>query len=327
MKFPLQKPVPLDTSRPPVVSDPPVPDVAEQIRRRVASANLTDAERRIAETVLKSFPDAALLSAADIAKLSGVSAASVTRFSTKLGYGNFFRFQEALRSDLRARHASPSKRLGLTPAGRPAATAELLADTFQLDVDNLHRTLELIDPHVFNSLVDHLARARGRLFVTGSKKGLVPSLYFAIQLQQIRPLVFPLDLGDRLTDELLDVHPADTLVAFEPRRATARLIEVVRQFQSVGAVVAVVSDELPPQPLATVDFLLPTATYGIGILDSYVALMSIANAITAALVARGGSKVRDRIERLESLNQAFGTWFDSSGGRGRGDRKQKSAKE
>jgi len=291
---------------------PMIADPGESIRARVASAKMTAADHKIAGIVIGKFPDSALLSEGDIATQAGVSAASVTRFAVKLGYKNFNRLQEALRAEMRARLTSPYQRLDITNPRRSAPAPDFLVAAINTDIENLRRTLDGIDSTVFASLVNHLATSSGHLFIAGSKKGFVPALYFGMQMQQIREKVSILDLGEHLMDDLLDVKPSATLVVFEPRRATRRLITVVNQFKGAAATVAVISDEFPPAPLATVDYLITASTSGISIFDSYSSLISVANALLAAVVDRNRNRVRERIERLESINRNFEMWFDAA---------------
>src|SRR5262245_39420067 len=84
---------------------------AANLHRRIRQADLTPAERSIAAVVLDDYPRSALLSAGQLASTAGVSAASVSRFAAKLGYGSFAEVQEHLREELRARLESPSERL------------------------------------------------------------------------------------------------------------------------------------------------------------------------------------------------------------------------
>src|ERR687889_1809160 len=71
---------------------------AERVLDLFQGARLTPTQRRIAHSLVQHAPNAAYLSAAEVANLAGVSQPSVTRFAMALGYPGY----PALRRELRA---------------------------------------------------------------------------------------------------------------------------------------------------------------------------------------------------------------------------------
>ncbi len=71
---------------------------AERVLDLFQGARLTPTQRRIAHSLVQHAPNAAYLSAAEVAELAGVSQPSVTRFAMALGYSGY----PALRRELRA---------------------------------------------------------------------------------------------------------------------------------------------------------------------------------------------------------------------------------
>ena len=63
--------------------------IGELVRQR--QADLSPAERKLARVLLASYPIAGLESVARFAERAGVSAPTVTRFITKLGFRSFAR--------------------------------------------------------------------------------------------------------------------------------------------------------------------------------------------------------------------------------------------
>src|SRR5918998_4418247 len=94
-------------------------------------ARLTPTQRRIAHSLVQHAPDAAYLSAAEVADLAGVSQPSVTRFATALGYAGY----PALRRELRALTGTPA-RDGAGNAMQRAVRGE---------AEHLHRLTEQLD--------------------------------------------------------------------------------------------------------------------------------------------------------------------------------------
>jgi DNA-binding MurR/RpiR family transcriptional regulator len=280
--------------------------------QRVNDAELTSVEQRLADVISQRYPEAALLSARDIAASAGVSQASVTRFARKLGYADFAELQTELAVEMRARLSTPPGRLTVNPTGRRKTVATLLRDVIARDRDNLDATLRMIDADQLEYLAGRLSRAHGSaVYIAGSKKGGIVAAYFAMQLAQIRPRVVLLGLSDLLADEVLDMTADDLVVIFEPRRATAALLRLLKEARSLGAEVATFADEHPPRALAQSDIVFRTKVDAVSIFDSYAAMFALCDALLAAVVQHTPKIMRTRAERLEALNEAFATWQPS----------------
>lgn len=274
---------------------------------------LTSVEQRIAKVVVENYPQSALLTSRLIASRAGVSPPSVTRFARKLGYVGFAEMQDALRLEMRARLSSPSARLTAEARGRRRSPDLLLRDAIGRNIDNMQRTLDLVDPEVLEAFVRALiGDARKKIYITGSKKAGIVADYFAMQLNQLRPDVVRLYLSDTLADQTMDLTDADILVVFEPRRATRALVGLVKNADDIGATIAAFCDEDPPSVLRNSDFLFVTPIAAISVFHSYAGLFTLCDAILAAVVERRSRSVSERAHRLESLNLSFRTWDRTS---------------
>ena len=75
--------------------------ISERIRR--AHNDLAPAERRVVDSLLDDYPMAGLGSVGDLAGATGVSAPTVLRLVTKLGFTGYPEFREHVRSEVAAR--------------------------------------------------------------------------------------------------------------------------------------------------------------------------------------------------------------------------------
>ena len=293
----------------------PIPEAG--LRVRLMAADLTPSEVRLARLILADYPQSGLTTASALAIAAKTSQATVTRFASKLGYVSFPRFQDAVRAEVRRHLASPSTRLKLANRHSRGRPYQSLLDAIELDAENLRQTVALVEPNAFDALVDMLARADVRIFISGSKKADAVARYFAAQLNQLRPRVQMLSLNDALPDAIVDITDQDLLLVFEPRRATKQLANLVAAFRQAGATVAVVCDEYPAPGLARSSILVSAATRGTSLFDSYTAIVSIINGLIAAVVPRLPRVATARIDRLEGLNRDFGIWAEANELRGR----------
>ncbi len=276
---------------------------------RLGTADLTGVEAKLAEVLSYRYPEAALLSARNLAAAAGTSSASVTRFARKLGYADFAELRAELAVEMRARLASPHERFSVDVASDRKPIAALLRDVIARDRENLDATLSMVDETQLDALARRLARdSKSLIYVSGSKKAGIVAAYFAMQLAQLRPGVRLLGLSDLLADGILDMTANDLLVIFEPRRATAALIRLLKEARSVGAQIAAFTDEHPPAIIASADYLFRTKVDSISLFDSYAAMFALCDALLAAVILHIPKAARARVERLESLNTSLDTW-------------------
>jgi len=71
------------------------------------SESLTQSERKLAATLLSNYPFKGLLNIQELAEEAGVSAASISRFTTKLGLDGYADMQRKLVDELRRGDLSP----------------------------------------------------------------------------------------------------------------------------------------------------------------------------------------------------------------------------
>src|SRR4249919_2903539 len=83
----------------------PTKTVAELLRAR--RGDLTPAELRVAQALLADYPAAGLQTVAALAAVAGVSAPTVVRLVSKLGFPGYATLQNRLRAELSARSVGP----------------------------------------------------------------------------------------------------------------------------------------------------------------------------------------------------------------------------
>jgi DNA-binding MurR/RpiR family transcriptional regulator len=277
---------------------------------RLRTARFTAVEARLAEVLIRGYPEAALLSARSMALAADTSPASVTRFARKLGYEDFAQLRAELAVEMRARLTSPPKRLTVDVPGRRKTAGALLRDVIGREKENLDATVAMIDEARLDALARRLAQeSRSLVYVAGSKKGRIVAGYFAMQLAQLRRGVQLLDLSELLADQILDMTADDLLVVFEPRRATASLVGLLAEARSLGTQVVAFTDEHPPGVIAESDLLFRTKVDAISVFDSYAAMFALCDAILAAIINHAPKVVRARADRLETLNATLSTWY------------------
>ncbi len=275
--------------------------VAARIRERMGEC--TPSERKVARTLLATYPVAGFETVAGLAEIAGVSGATVVRFTTRLGYRGFPDFRRALRVELEQRGASPAALYERT-SSRRAARGGKLADLAEPAAEDLRSTFAGLSEHDFNTTLEALAAPRNRLWIVGGRYSNFLAQYLAASLQQLRTGVSMVpEMASLRAATMADFGSKDVLIAFDFRRYEASTRELVMLAKARRASVVVVTDQWLSPCAPEADAVLTSVASERGTFDSVVPVMAMIEAIFEALLVRIGEPARDRIARIEETAQ------------------------
>jgi DNA-binding MurR/RpiR family transcriptional regulator len=273
-------------------------DVITELRRRYDE--LTHSQKRIAELIVD---DPEFVSFATVEKFAarlGVSASTIVRFAYRIGLSGYPELQEQVRGKL-------LQGLRTGEAGGDGATSHLgsgiAASSLRHDLEILAKTATRTSPADVERAIDLLVRAR-RIRVVGGVTAFSVAHYAAITLDRVRPGVVLLSGSPVPTGPLLDLEVDDAVLAFGFPPYARSTVDAIRAAKARGASVVAVTDS-PISPLhTTADVLLPTVVSGIGIQNSLVAAMALANVIVNGVTAQ----LPDALERYGETLALLSDW-------------------
>ncbi len=270
---------------------------AERIRRDLGT--LTPNERRAAHRLLADFPMAGLDTLAGFGKAAGVSAPTVLRMVTKLGFSSYGSFQKALRDELAERLATP-----LMKGGDAALGNDRLGRFAEVAIANIRATAANVARDEFEAVVRLLADTNRCAHILGGRFTDSLAGYFAAHLRVLRPNVRRIT-GGRTSwlDQLLDVGKRDTVVLFDIRRYSSDLAAFAEHAAERGATIVLITDQWLSPISRVAAHVLPAHVAVPSIWDSSGGLILIVEAILAALARELGPKARDRLATIEKLRR------------------------
>jgi DNA-binding MurR/RpiR family transcriptional regulator len=278
-------------------------EVEDRIGR--AGANLTPAERRVAEVVLERPQLVAFGTVAELAEAASSGAATVVRLASKLGYDGFTGLQSSVQHAL-ARQLRPAAERIREPAATDAIGRHL-----ELELDNVASTLRALDAEALLDLVSHLAHTSSRVVVLSGDASLGVARQFVAELHALRDGVSILEGNDVAVRRAVALlHPTDVLVAIDLRRYDRWVVEAARDARGRGVWCVAITDSLlsPLASLAERTFTVSAA--GGGPFDSHVGTLALANVIVAAVADRLRVEAADRLDRAEDAWSAGGALMD-----------------
>ena len=264
-----------------------------------AMHELTSAEKRAARALLGNYPTIGLGPVAEFAAQAEVSAATVLRFVSRLGYGSYPDFQRALRRELEERVQSPLRRGEARPP-RPSQSDGFLDGFVDRATGNLRGSAARIPTSEFEAVCRKLAEGKGACHLSGGRFTDAMARYMEAHLRVVRPGVRRLE--ERLAsrrDQLLDIHPGDLVIMFDVRRYDPQLMELARELKELRAFPILITDEWISPVSRYAKIVLPCQTATDRVWDSNAALFVLVEAIIARTTELSWQSAEPRIARFE----------------------------
>jgi DNA-binding MurR/RpiR family transcriptional regulator len=284
---------PSPVAEPPTVAEPPA--VAEPVEASATIADRIEAgyrdlspqEQRAADFMRDHLADLAVYNATEVARLSGVSKATISRLYRRLGFDG----AEQVRDHVRALRAT----------GTPIASESPTSFAAHIDQEllNLRAALTGLDPSVAGALI---AGAR-RVIVIGFRNSYPMALHLRQQLAQAREGVELAPVpGQSIGEELAALDARDVVVLLGFRRRPENFARVMALVAASDARSVLLTDSAALDADVVIRCPLDSATA----FDSYAAVASVINVLAAAVLGASLREGRQRIAAIGSVYRRLG---------------------
>jgi DNA-binding MurR/RpiR family transcriptional regulator len=271
-----------------------VKSLLEQLRE----ADLSPAERRIADVIVGQPETIAFGTVAEIAKAAGAGGATVMRLSAKLGFAGFSELQTAIQQELTTRLRPAAARI------RQRADNDVLEHAINTELGNVQQTLSAVEPDVLQRAAALLRDSR-MVGVLAGDSGIGVAHDLVIQLGMVRPNVFVAEVGSvAVVRSLAWLGAADVLIAIDSARYETAVVAAAERASDAGVPIVAFSDSHLSRiaKIATCSFRF--VDEGAGPFDSYVGVLALANLLVAATVRAAGVDVVEHLDQLEATWRA-----------------------
>ncbi|CAO97668.1 MurR/RpiR family transcriptional regulator HpxU [Erwinia tasmaniensis] len=268
----------------------------KQLDERLRShyPQLSPQEQRVADFAFDHFDDLIGYNSAELARLSGVSKATVSRLFKRLGYEKY----KDMRDELRTLRQSG---MPLTDNRDAVQGNTLLARHYKQEMANLTQWVNGLDSAQFAEVVQALADSK-RIFIIGMRNAYPVALHLRQQLLQARQQVQVLPQpGQTLSEELVDLTPEDMVVVMAFRRRPRIIRPLLQQLQQQGIPTLALCEPQARAVIALARWQLCAPLDSVSAFDSYAAANSLTNLLANALLHHLLSDGRQRIHRIADL--------------------------
>jgi DNA-binding MurR/RpiR family transcriptional regulator len=263
--------------------------------------HLSPGYRRIADFLLKSYQQAAFMTAAEVGRASDVDTTLVVRFAQRLGYPGFPELiadiQDDVKRDLRAVYE---------PVGDDSSGLGILRRNLTQDRNNLEYMLLHLDEETFQKVVDILAKA-SRIYITGEGNAIYIGEALATRFTTLgydAHIVPSEPAGQAAIAALL--KPTDAVIGLGTSLmspSVAALLKVARK-AGTPTIGIVGSYTNPAAAAAQYTILAPSLTSGI--MPSWTAIAAAAHALSQAVAGVRGEPTTDWAMRTDQMLKNYG---------------------
>ncbi|MDQ7851273.1 MAG: MurR/RpiR family transcriptional regulator, partial [Armatimonadota bacterium] len=257
--------------------------------------------RRIAEFLLGSYDEAALLTSAQLGQRVGVSESAVIRFAQQLGYSGYPELRDSLAALLRRRTAHVARMeqaLGTLRRVRDPLRRVLEQDRVALD--ELRRTYS---PRLIESVARQIRRAR-TVYVMGLgiSRSLAAFLEFRLRRMgiDVRPIMYG---GSEAWERLPSIGPGDLLVAIGFFRGYRDIVLGMRYARTRGARTVVITDTTDSPLAPEADVMLVARRGDLAVINSLVVPMALLNLLTVAAALQDVDRSLASLQEWDRLRQ------------------------
>lgn len=261
--------------------------------------NMSKSHKKLSDYIRNNYGQAAFMNVEQLSSATGVSEATVVRFSAELGYEKYSGFQRALQDYAKSKLTSVQR---LEHAHSQYQGSDILTSVLEADIYKIKRTLEQIDKNAFNGAIDALIKAK-KIYIIGLRGSSALARFLSYYLNYLFPyvkLINGTSVGD-IFEQMFRVSEEDALIAFSLPRYSLRTIRAVEYAKQNNATIIGITDGENSPILELCDYPLIAKTDMEAFVDSLVAPMSLINALIVAISMKLPEETSASLQKLENI--------------------------
>lgn len=268
-------------------------------RVKAALPELHRAEHTLGVFLLDFPGDLASYDAQELARLSGVSKSTVSRFVRRLGFESY----ESARRAAREEKQSGSRQF--LSRSQHVPPEQQLATSLQEEVENVSRTFESMDVAGLDALSDAIVSSR-KVWVAGYRISHSFAQYVYWQLIKVVPEVSLIPHGgESLGEHFAAMQPDDLVIWIALRQKMGNTDAVISQLHSLGVPTALVTDDgADTDHRATWHFRCRIETSSPQF--NHASVTSLCHQIVTRATLQAGLEARKRLRRIDEFNRLLG---------------------
>lgn len=276
-------------------------DVYRYISEKVNE--MSKSQRKIALYILSNTESVPFFNVGQLAQMVGVSEATVVRFATFLGYEGYPEFQRAMQEAVK-KQLTTVERLKLSDDVYDKED-KAIYEMFNEDVQRIQMMAEQLDLAKFHEAVDAIIQAN-RIFIIANRSavsvGSFLEFYFDLMFENAELIRNP----HGISEKLFRIDENDVVIGLSFARYTKNTVEAVSFAKDRGTKVIAITDNMLSPLIPYANIALYARSDMPSFIDSFVAPLSLINALITAVGRKKRAEIEQHLEELETVWERFG---------------------
>lgn len=268
---------------------------------------MSRAQRKIAKYVLNNPEAVPFFTVGKLAKMTGVSEATVVRFAMFLGFSGYPEWQRAMQESMK-RQLTTVERLKISGEVYDSEDKAIF-EMFQEDVERIKAMSAQMDMESFRQAVQYIIEAK-RIFVIANRSAVSLGMFLEFYLDVLLENAELIRNPHGISEKLFRLNKDDVVIALSFARYTKSTIEASAFAKDRSAKIIAITDHLlsPLVPYGNVTLFAPTEMPSF--IDSFVAPLSLINALITEVGRRTRSEVEKHLSDLEETWKRFHIFYE-----------------
>lgn len=264
--------------------------------------DMSKSQKKIARFILGNRDDVAFMNVSELASAADVSEASIVRFALFMEYKGYPQLQNDLQNSARER-LGIRDRLTMSYAEYDENDAGI-AKIFNEDINRIQRTLSMLNFDNLHTVIEKLLGAR-KIYIVCGRSAVALGMFFQYYLDMAMGNVELISSFDGNEEKMYDICNEDVAIAITFDRYTRKTVELLDFAKERGAITVSITDTMVSPVIKNSQYYFLTDTRLDSYLDSFVAPLSLINAILTYIGKCKNSELEDRLSKLENIWQSF----------------------
>ncbi|MUK89386.1 SIS domain-containing protein [Ornithinibacillus sp. L9] len=279
-------------------------NVLKTIAEKVPS--MSKSQKKIASYILENPHSAAFLTVGKLAKITGVSEATVVRFANFIGYAGYNELQQYMYDSVE-KQLNTVERLQMSRSvysEQEQGIYEILED----DITNIRATMENINIEEFQKAADYILNAK-KIYIVANRSAVSLGVFLQYYLDIIFGNSELVSSSESAFERIYQLNENDVVIGISFTRYTKSTIDIVSHANKKQAKIIAITDSLLSPITQYANVSLQATSKMPSFLDSFVAPLSLINSLIAFIGKQRPDEINQRLENLEDLWDQYDVFY------------------
>ncbi|MCC3355827.1 MurR/RpiR family transcriptional regulator [Bacillus sp. REN16] len=263
---------------------------------------MSKSQRKIAKYVLDNAESVPFFTVGQLAKMAEVSEATVVRFSTFLGYSGYPEWQKAMQDSVK-RQLTTVERLKISDDIYDSED-KAVYEMFQEEIVRIQKMADQFDIIAFHQAVQAIIDAK-RIFIVANRSAVSLGFFMEFYLDLLFQNTELIRNPNGISEKLFRITEGDIVIGISYARYTKNTIDAISFAKERGANVIAITDTMfsPLIPYSNITLCSPSEMPSY--IDSFVAPLSLVNALLTAVGRKKRKEIEKHLTDLEEVWDRF----------------------